>query len=77
MVLEVIATFFFHETYIPTLLKWKLSKAKKLDGAREWYGVLEIGNKNAGKPSLPGLALEASRPGTHVSRLSTGDEYQS
>lgn len=62
---EVIALFLLHETYIPTLLKWKVSKAKEEDPSREWYSVLEIGDKDAGKLSPSALALDASRPGAY------------
>lgn len=67
--LEVTASFFLHETYIPILLKRKVARAKKRDAGGEWYSVLDLWTDGAEKGSVFALAQAAIRPSTCTRRL--------
>jgi hypothetical protein len=63
-VLEIVAFFFLRETYIPTLLKWKLARLKKEHGYKNWYTVLDLAKTSAEGHVLSDLASATARPGT-------------
>ncbi|KEZ46565.1 hypothetical protein SAPIO_CDS0361 [Scedosporium apiospermum] len=61
-VLEIVAFFFLRETYIPTLLKWKLTRLKRNDRNNKRYTVLDLAKTSPEGHILSDLASATARP---------------
>lgn len=73
--LEIVAFFFLRETYIPTLLKWKLARLKRNDRNNKRYTVLDLAKTSPEGHILSDLASATARPGTQLSNILVNGKF--
>lgn len=70
-VLEIVAQFSLHESYVPALLRWKVARERKGHSNSALYSVLDLElNKRQHKAKVSVL-VEASRPGLFMHNASS------